>query len=79
MQQSDEYLDWLDYQGITTDWEAAKRDYGLAWVAHLRKAWQMICDLREEHFQREREERLAKRRVRPEPTIPAYLVPENES
>ena len=77
--QSDEYIEWLDYQGITTDWEAAERDYGRARVAYLRKAWQIICDRREEHFQRQREELLAKRRVRLEPTIPAYMLPENES
>ena len=71
--QSDEYLDWLYYNGIEMDWEAAEQDYGRARVAYLRTAWQMICKRRDDHLESQRQQRLEERRSRPQPSMPDHL------
>lgn len=75
---SDEYLDWLHYKGITMDWDAARRDYGRAWVVYLRKAWNIICERRDAELECLRQQRLEARRNRPQPLIPDHLLPDDE-
>ncbi len=75
---SDELLDWLYYRGIETNWEAAERDYGRAWVAYLRAAWQLICERRDQHLEHLRQQRVEERRRRPEPSIPDHLFADDQ-
>lgn len=77
--QSDELLEWLDQRGIRTDWEAAERDYGRAWVAYLRTVWQMICARRDEHLECLRQQRLEARKNRPQPSIPEHLFSDEQT
>ena len=75
---SDELLDWLDDNGILTDWEAAERDYGRAWSVYLTAAWQLICERKDEHLEFLREQRAEKRRNRPQPSIPDHLFDDDQ-
>lgn len=75
---SDEYLDWLYYNGIETDWDAARRDYGRAWVVYLGKAWAIICERRNTELERLRQQLIEDRRNRPQPSIPDHLFPGDE-
>ncbi len=73
MSQSDEFLDWMDENNINPEWDAAKREFGRAWVAYLKAAWQRIHQRREEWYEARRKERLAARSNHPEPEIPDHL------
>ena len=72
--QSDEFLDWLYGNNLETDWDAAKRDYGRAWLSYVNAAWQQIRQRREEYSEALRLEGLEKRRNRPKPEVPEHIL-----
>ena len=48
-QQDDQFFDWLydDFGGI--DREAAEKEYMSAWLAYTASAWDLFCQMRENH------------------------------
>ncbi len=79
MSQSDEFLDWMDENNINPDWDVSKREFGRAWVAYLKVAWQRIHQRREEWYEARRKERLMAGSNHPEPEIPDHLFGDVQS
>ena len=69
LSQSDEFLDWLDANGIQMNWDKARVDYGRSWLAYVDAAWDVIRKRREEDQRNLKRERRAARHSRLEPTI----------
>lgn len=71
--QSDEFMDWMWDNNLNPDHDAAKREFGRAWVTYLKVAWQLILQRREEWYGARRHERRVAQRNRPETEVPEHL------
>lgn len=75
MAQDDAFLDWVYYNGLETDWVSAEREYGQAWLAYIKAAWERIRQARDAHFNSVRASRLQQRSLRRQPEVPDHLSP----
>ena len=72
--EDDEFFDWMYDNNVNTDRRPAECEYGRAWLAYVRAAWERIRQAHDEHFAAVRADRLRQCYARPEPEVPEHIL-----
>ncbi|MXZ92389.1 MAG: hypothetical protein F4W95_08160 [Chloroflexi bacterium] len=73
-EQSDEFFEWMDDNGLEIDWRDVAREHKQAWFAYVEAAWRLIQQQRDDHFEEIRKERLTRHMARSQPEIPEHIL-----